>query len=118
RREGARGRRWHHLRRRHLRGRSGRRAPSFVWPLSLLSPRRDRAAAGGGPVSARVLIAGIGNIFFGDDGFATEVTGRLARSPAPPGLAIADFGTGTLHLAYALLEGPELAVIIDALPRG
>src|SRR5690606_22089767 len=73
---------------------------------------------GGAEMSARVLIAGVGNIFFGDDGFAAEVARRLASSPAPPGLAIADFGTGTLHLAYALLEGPELAVIIDALPRG
>lgn len=65
----------------------------------------------------RVLVAGIGNIFFGDDGFGVEVARRLAGAP-PPDARVADFGIRALHLAYELLEPLDLFVAVDCMPRG
>ncbi len=65
--------------------------------------------------AARVLVAGVGNVFFGDDGFGPEVVRRLE----PHGDAkIEDFGIRGLHLAYELLNGYEHAILVDAVPRG
>jgi hydrogenase maturation protease len=69
-------------------------------------------------VSAGVLVAGIGNVFFGDDGFGVEVARRLAAGSLPPGVEVEDFGIRALHLAYRLLEPPGLLVLVDALRRG
>jgi hydrogenase maturation protease len=66
----------------------------------------------------RVLVAGIGNIFFGDDAFGTEVAKALARRPQPDGVRVIDFGLRGFDLAYALLDGPELAILVDATARG
>jgi len=66
----------------------------------------------------RVLIAGVGNIFLGDDGFGVEVASQLAREPLPEWVKAADFGIRGIHLAYELLEGYETLILVDALPRG
>lgn len=66
----------------------------------------------------RVLVAGIGNIFFGDDGFGVEVVRRLRERGVPDGVDIVDFGIRGLDLTYALLAGYDVAVLVDALPRG
>lgn len=63
------------------------------------------------------LIAGVGNIFFGDDGFGVEVARRLAGAP-PPGARVVDFGIRAIHLAYELLAPLELCVIVDCVTRG
>jgi hydrogenase maturation protease len=63
----------------------------------------------------RVLIAGIGNIFLGDDGFGVEVARRLLPHPLPPGTKLMDIGIRGLHLAYELLDGYDLLVLVDAL---
>jgi hydrogenase maturation protease len=68
--------------------------------------------------SPRLLVAGIGNVFLGDDGFGVEVIARLARRPLPEGVEVADFGIRGFDLAYALMEGYDFAVLVDALPRG
>ena len=68
--------------------------------------------------SARILIACIGNIFLGDDGFGTEVARRLAGRPLPPGVILKDFGIRGLDLTYALLDPYELVILVDACPRG
>lgn len=65
----------------------------------------------------RILVAGIGNIFFGDDGFGPAVLARLAAERID-GVRVADFGIGVVHLAYELLEGYTAAVIVDAVARG
>jgi hydrogenase maturation protease len=65
----------------------------------------------------RVLVAGIGNMFFGDDGFGSEVVRQLG-GPLPPGTRVADFGIRVLHLAYELLVPIELLVIADCMQRG
>ena len=66
----------------------------------------------------RILIAGIGNIFLGDDGFGTEVARRLAGRPLPAGVLLKDFGIRSLDLTYALLNPYELVILVDACSRG
>jgi hydrogenase maturation protease len=66
----------------------------------------------------RILIAGIGNIFQGDDAFGVEVARRLLERPQRADVRIVDYGIRGLDLAYALMDGPELAILVDALPRG
>lgn len=66
----------------------------------------------------RILIAGIGNIFLGDDAFGVEVVQRLMRRPQPEGVRVVDFGIRGLDLAYALLEPYDGVILIDAMPRG
>src|SRR5215218_1910398 len=69
-------------------------------------------------MSKRVLIAGIGNIFLGDDGFGIEVVKRLAGRGLPEGVEVVDFGIRGMDLAYALQDDYELVVFVDATPRG
>ncbi|MFF9177287.1 hydrogenase maturation protease [Streptomyces sp. NPDC014793] len=66
----------------------------------------------------RLLVAGVGNIFLGDDAFGPEVISALERRPLPPGATVRDFGIRGMDLAYALLGGCATAVLIDAAPRG
>ncbi len=70
------------------------------------------------PAPPRILVAGIGNIFLSDDGFGVEVIARLADRPAPAGVKVVDFGIRGLHLAYELLDGYDVLVLVDALPIG
>jgi hydrogenase maturation protease len=75
---------------------------------------------GGGPApepAQRILVAGIGNVFLGDDGFGVELAGLLARSDLPAGVVVEDFGIRGMDLAYALGEY-DIAILVDALPRG
>lgn len=66
----------------------------------------------------RILVAGVGNIFLGDDGFGSEVVRRLAGWPTPETVRVADYGIGGVHLAYDLLDGWELLILVDAVGRG
>ena len=66
----------------------------------------------------RILVAGIGNIFMGDDAFGVEVVRQLAERDLPEGVRVADFGIRGFDLAYALQDGYETTVLIDAYPRG
>jgi hydrogenase maturation protease len=64
-----------------------------------------------------VLVAGIGNLFLGDDGFGPEVVRRLvARGGLPPQVRLVDYGIRGMHLAYDLLDGYDALVLVDALP--
>ncbi|MGI8577296.1 MAG: hydrogenase maturation protease [Nocardioidaceae bacterium] len=70
-------------------------------------------------VARRILVAGVGNIFFGDDGFGPEVVRRMAAQA--PGMRsddvrLVDYGIRGMHLAYDLLDGYHALVIVDALP--
>ncbi len=69
-------------------------------------------------IRPRILVAGIGNIFLGDDAFGVEVAQRLARRPLPEEVRVVDFGIRGLDLTYALLDGYEAVILVDALPRG
>ena len=70
------------------------------------------------PSKPRVLVAGIGNIFLGDDGFGVAVAERLAGRELPEGVAAADYGIRGMDLAYALQEPYEAVVFVDVAPRG
>ncbi len=67
-----------------------------------------------------ILVAGIGNIFNGDDAFGVEVVQRLRARPQglPEGVKAVDFGIRSLDLVYALLDGHDAVVLVDAAPRG
>ncbi|HEY1921201.1 MAG TPA: hydrogenase maturation protease [Tepidisphaeraceae bacterium] len=65
----------------------------------------------------RILVAGIGNIFLGDDAFGVEVVRRLIESPIPQGVRVVDFGIRGLDLTYCLLDKFEMVILIDAVPR-
>jgi hydrogenase maturation protease len=66
----------------------------------------------------RILVAGVGNIFLGDDGFGVEVARRLSALDLGPDVKVADFGIRGVHLAYELLDGYEFVILVDATPRG
>jgi hydrogenase maturation protease len=65
-----------------------------------------------------MLIAGVGNIFLGDDGFGVEVARRLSVVGLPDWVRVADYGISGMHLAYDLAEGYDTTILIDATPRG
>ena len=70
-------------------------------------------------MTARVLVAGVGNVFLGDDGFGVEVARRLAAVELPPWARVADYGIRGMHLAYDLAGGEqELTILVDATTRG
>jgi hydrogenase maturation protease len=66
----------------------------------------------------RILIAGIGNIFLGDDGFGVEVARTLLGRPQPDGVTVVDYGIRGFDLAFAMLDAPDLTILVDASPRG
>jgi hydrogenase maturation protease len=68
---------------------------------------------------ARVLVAGIGNVFLGDDGFGVALADRLARRALPPGVEVVDYGIRGMDLAYAMAGGGyDEVLLLDATPRG
>jgi hydrogenase maturation protease len=69
-------------------------------------------------MTTRVLVAGIGNVFLGDDGFGVEVAWKLAGRPLPEGVVVTDIGVRALHLAFELLDRPAALIVVDALDRG
>ena len=66
----------------------------------------------------RILVAGVGNIFLGDDAFGCEVIRRLQLRVFPPEVRVVDFGIRSLDLTYALLDGYDSVILVDAVPRG
>jgi hydrogenase maturation protease len=66
----------------------------------------------------RILIACIGNIFLGDDGFGVEVARRMAGRELPAEVRLVDYGIRGFDLAYALLDGYDVTIFVDATSRG
>ena len=64
----------------------------------------------------RVLVAGLGNLFLGDDGFGPEVARRLVCRRLPDGVRVVDYGIRGMHLSFDLLDEWDVLVIIDAIP--
>lgn len=87
----------------------------FFFSPNEVEPLPDTAS---GQVPPRILVAGIGNVFLGDDGFGVEVVTRLARMPLPSGVDVVEFGIRGMDLAYALGDGYDAAVLVDATPQG
>ena len=66
----------------------------------------------------RILVAGIGNIFHGDDAFGVETATRLLAQPMPPGVEVREFGIRSYDLAFTIERGWDAVVLVDAMPRG
>jgi hydrogenase maturation protease len=94
-----------------------RRQPGhrFFFAPDEVEPLREEPGERPGP---RILVAGIGNVFLGDDGFGVALAGRLARRELPPGVDVVDFGIRGMDLALAMQDDYEAAVLLDATPRG
>lgn len=67
-------------------------------------------------MTARILVAGIGNIFLGDDGFGSEVIRNAEIPRDDPRVRVTDYGISGMHLAYDLLEEWDTLVLVDAVP--
>jgi hydrogenase maturation protease len=70
-----------------------------------------------GAITSRILVAGIGNIFLGDDGFGSEVIRHVPDRLGAPRVQVVDYGIRGMHLAYDLLDGCEALVLVDAVPN-
>jgi hydrogenase maturation protease len=81
-------------------------------------PDEVEPMAGPPPPAKRVLVAGIGNVFFGDDGFGVAVAAELKRRELPRGVDVVDFGIRGMDLVFALGEGYDVALFVDAVPHG
>jgi hydrogenase maturation protease len=66
----------------------------------------------------KILIACVGNIFLGDDGFGVEVAKRMACQSLPPDVSVKDFGIRGFDLAYALMDPHDLTILVDSCSRG
>jgi hydrogenase maturation protease len=93
-----------------------RRQPGhrFFFAPDEVEPLGEEAAV----AARRILVAGIGNVFLGDDGFGVALADRLARRALPAGVEVVDFGIRGMDLAYAMLDGYDAVVLLDATPRG
>jgi hydrogenase maturation protease len=70
-------------------------------------------------MSARILVACVGNIFLGDDGFGVEVARRLSKVELPETVQVVDYGIRGMHLAYDLAGADyDLTIMVDATQRG
>jgi hydrogenase maturation protease len=86
--------------------------PEDVEPLPMEEAKQNTKVK-----TPSILIAGIGNIFLGDDAFGVEVAQRLASRKLPDGVKAIDFGIRGFDLAYALLDGSDVTILVDACPR-
>jgi hydrogenase maturation protease len=68
--------------------------------------------------ATNILVAGIGNAWLKDDGFGGEVAKHLHEQELPPGVAVFDFGTGGLDLAYEMMRGYDGLVLVDISAQG
>ena len=92
--------------------------PSEIEPLPQDPNVPEKNAVTARVVTPTILVAGIGNIFLGDDAFGVEVVRRLMSRNLPGEARVVDFGIRGLDLAYALQDGYETTILIDAFPHG
>jgi hydrogenase maturation protease len=69
-------------------------------------------------MTKQILVAGIGNIFLGDDAFGVEVARQLLQHPLPEGVCVVDFGIRSWDLAYAIMDRHDTIILVDATARG
>jgi len=87
----------------------------FFFSPAEVEPLHDGVAS---PPANRILVAGVGNVFLGDDGFGVALADRLSRRKLPAGVEVVDFGIRGLDLAFAMQDGYAAVVLLDATPRG
>ncbi|MFG2196524.1 hydrogenase maturation protease [Streptomyces sp. NPDC048639] len=96
-------------------GTSGQIGHRFFFAPDELEPAEPVADS---PSGTRILVAGIGNVFMADDGFGPAVAAALGGISLPGTVHVADFGIRGMDLAYRLLDGYDVALLVDAAPRG
>ena len=62
-----------------------------------------------------MLVAGVGNVLRGDDGFGVAAVQRLEAEGVPPSVSVLDVGIGGIHLVQELLDATDALIVIDAL---
>lgn len=87
----------------------------FFFAIEDVEPLADQSRQ---PEAARILVAGIGNIFLGDDGFGVEVVRRVHDRGHGPGADVVDFGIRGMDLVYAMQRDYFGVIFVDAAPRG
>lgn len=65
----------------------------------------------------RVIVAGVGNVLRGDDGFGPAVT-ELLEDNMPDGVDVIETGIGGIALLQELMAGADGLVLIDAVDQG
>lgn len=65
----------------------------------------------------KALVGGIGNIFFGDDGFGCEVARCLAAESLSQDVRVVDFGIRGMHAAFEMLDGYDVVILVDVVSR-
>jgi hydrogenase maturation protease len=90
----------------------------FFFSPAEVEPLADEEAQAPSESPRRILVAGLGNVFLGDDGFGVAVADRLWRRELAAGVEVVDFGIRGMDLAFAMQEGYDAVVLLDATPRG
>ena len=90
----------------------------FFFEPDEVEPVAGQPNATGAATGPRILVAGIGNVFLGDDGFGVALADRLSRAELPAGVNVVDFGIRGMDLAFAIQDGYDAVVLLDAAPRG
>ena len=62
----------------------------------------------------RVLVAGVGNVLQGDDGFGVQLAWRLAKRVLPKGVKVIETGIGGMSLVQELMLGYDAVLLLDA----
>lgn len=65
-----------------------------------------------------ILVSGVGNVLWGDDGFGVEVVQRLQSEPLPQEVRVVETGTGGINLVQDLMDPVDALVVIDAVDHG
>ncbi|HTK51227.1 MAG TPA: hydrogenase maturation protease [Gemmatimonadaceae bacterium] len=76
------------------------------------------ATIASGERAPRILVAGIGNVFLGDDGYGSAAAAAVSALELPTGVECRDFGIRGMDLAYAMHNEYDVVVMLDAAPRG
>ena len=67
----------------------------------------------------RLLVAGVGNLLKGDDGFGVRAAEALkADRRLPSDVTVLETGIGGMHLVQELMQGYDAVLLFDAFERG
>lgn len=66
----------------------------------------------------QILVAGVGNLLRGDDGFGVKVAWALMNHPFPPEVRVVETGTGGIHLVQEMLTPVDALLVVDAVDLG
>lgn len=65
----------------------------------------------------KILVAGVGNVLRGDDGFGVAVAQKLETKPHANNVTIMDAGIAGIQLVQELMNGYDMLIVADAVNR-